>query len=115
MDQKNQPAAPDHYPIPYPTSLRDQVCNRYLNSARSVDRILADLLDPQRVTIMVGDHGESFLEDGCQGHGIRISRVQNRTPAVVYWPGCEPKSIDAPTMHADVLPTLASACRLPLN
>lgn len=114
-DQHFQPAADDRFLYPYPESNRDLVWNRYKNSARTVDRFLRAVMRDDRVVIVTGDHGESFLEDGTIGHGIRISEFQNMTPAVIYIPGAEPRSIAAPTMHADLLTTLLSAVGLRLN
>ena len=108
-DQVFQPAAGDRFLIPYQKSDVPQVWNRYKNSARSVDRFLSSVMQDDRVVIVTGDHGESFLEDGVCGHGVRISRYQNMTPAVIYVPNRTAQTIDAPTTHADVLPTLLSA------
>ena len=54
------------------------------------------------VVIVMGDHGEPFLDDGTASHGTRLSRYQNMSPAVVYYPGIQPRVIDAPTFHADL-------------
>ncbi len=109
QDQVFQPAADDRFLIPFSKSASPAIWNRYKNSARSIDRFLAAVMNPHRVIIVTGDHGESFLEDGVCGHGVRISKYENMTPAVVYVPGAKPRLLDAPTMHADLLPTLLSA------
>lgn len=114
-DQVFQPAADDRFLIPYSESSRPRVWNRYKNSARSIDRLLAAVMKPDRVIIITGDHGESFLEDGTCGHGIRISKYQNMTPAVIHFPGVAARVIRSPTMHADLLPTLLSAVGIPLS
>lgn len=111
-DQLFQPAADDRFVYPYAESSQRQVWNRYKNSAHTVDRFLSAVLKDNRVVIVTGDHGEAFLEDGTIGHGIRISEYQNMTPAVVYVPGCEPRVIESPTSHADLLPTLLAAVGL---
>lgn len=107
-DRLDRPAADERYPFPYPASLQSKVWNRYRNSARTVDRLLKDLLTEDRVIAVTGDHGESFLEDTTIGHGLRLSSFQNMTPAVFYAPDIPHRVIDSPTMHADVLPTLIS-------
>ncbi|MDA7873971.1 sulfatase-like hydrolase/transferase [Rhodopirellula sp.] len=107
-DQLDQPAADNRYPFPYPARMRDSVWNRYRNSARTVDRLLKPLLSRDRVIVAVGDHGESFLEDGTIGHGIRLSRYQNMTAAVMFCPGKLARVVELPTSHTDVLPTLFS-------
>ncbi len=105
-DQIFQPAADDRLRYPYDDAMRDQVWNRYKNSARTVDRFLAAAFRENCVMLVTGDHGESFLEDGTIGHGIRISEYQNMTPAILYAPNLEPRTLDCPTSHADLLPTL---------
>jgi membrane-anchored protein YejM (alkaline phosphatase superfamily) len=114
-DQVFQPAADDRFLIPYPQAARPQIWNRYKNSARSVDRLLSAVLRQDRVVVVTGDHGESFLEDGTIGHGIRISAFQNKTPAVLFIPGQPGRVIEAPTSHADLLPTILSATGVPLS
>ena len=112
QDRLDLPAADDRFVIPFAESAAPAVWNRYKNSARSIDRFLSAILSEDRIVIVTGDHGEAFLEDGTCGHGIRLSRYQNMTPAVIYCPGRAPRVIDRPTMHADLLPTLLSAAGL---
>ncbi len=114
-DQIFQPAANDRFLIPYTDSSREEVWNRYKNSAHSVDRLLSSLLREDRVVVVTGDHGESFLDDGTIGHGTRISEFQNMTPAMIFAPNMLPRVIDEPTMHADLLPTLLGILGLRLN
>ena len=114
-DRLFQPAADDRFAYPYTAQMRSRVWNRYKNSARSVDRLLSALFQKDRVILVTGDHGESFLEDATIGHGIRISEYQNMTPAILHAPGEKPRIIKAPTMHADLLPTLLSAINCELT
>jgi len=114
-DQLDQPAADNRFPFPYPARIRDAVWNRYCNSARTVDRLLKPLLRRDSIVVAVGDHGEAFLEDGTVGHGTRISRYQNMTPAVLYCPDESAQTIDQPTCHADVLPTILSFLKVQLS
>ncbi len=115
QDRLFQPAADDRFVIPFSTDAVTEVWNRYKNSARSIDRFLSAVLDDDRIAMITGDHGESFLEDGVCGHGVRVSRYQNMTPAVIYCPGEFPRIVLEPTMHADLLPTLLSAVGLRLS
>jgi hypothetical protein len=114
-DRVFEPAADDRFLYPFPSMQRSRVWNRYKNSARSVDRLLSVLYRDDLVTIVTGDHGEAFLEDTTIGHGIRISKYQNQTPAVIYAPHLTPQKIIAPTMHADLLPTIVSLCGFKLS
>ncbi|MEM6777507.1 MAG: sulfatase-like hydrolase/transferase [Planctomycetota bacterium] len=111
----DQPAATKSYLIPFPPSQRQLVWNRYRNAARSIDAMLAEVLTDDRVIVFAGDHGESFLEDGTVGHGTRLSRYQNMTPAIIAGPGISPQAMDIPTMHADVLPTCLSALGIKMS
>jgi membrane-anchored protein YejM (alkaline phosphatase superfamily) len=105
-DQVFAPAADERLPYPYSESMRDQVWNRYKNAARTVDRFIGSVMREDLAMLVVGDHGEAFLEDGTIGHGIRISRQQNMTPAVLATPDTLKRAIHAPTGHIDLLPTL---------
>ena len=114
-DQIFQPAADLRFTIPYSESSAPMVWNRYKNSARSIDGFLKAILAEDRVAIVTGDHGESFLEDGTCGHGSRLSKYQNMTPAVIYFPGKPPRKINKPTIHADILPTLVAGLGLKVD
>ncbi|MCO8122212.1 sulfatase-like hydrolase/transferase [Stieleria sp. TO1_6] len=104
-----QPAATQTFIAPYTGSQRELVWNRYRNSLRSLDYMIGPLLQRDRWIVIVGDHGESFMDDGTIGHGTRLSKTQNTTSAMLYFPEHEPRVVDELTMHADVLPTVLSA------
>lgn len=101
-----QPAATQSFMSPYTETQRQLVFNRYRNSVRSLDRMITPLLTKDRLVVVAGDHGESFMDDGTIGHGTRLSKIQNMTSAMMYLPGQQPRVVDELTMHADVLPTL---------
>lgn len=105
-DQVFQPAADQRFQYPYGPPMREQVWNRYKNSAHTIDRFLGAIMSDDLVMMVTGDHGESFLEDGTIGHGTRISRYQNMTPSVLFVPGRPAHTLDVPTSHVDLLPTL---------
>ena len=100
------------YVMPYTEAMQPAIWNRYRNSLRSLDHVMSELLNPHRVIIAVGDHGESYLDDGTIGHGSRMSAVQCMTPAMFYFPNKQLPAISAPTYHADLLPTLLSGLGL---
>ena len=87
--------------------------NRYRNVLAFMDDLLGDLVervDPARtIVVITGDHGESFGEDGLWLHAGRLSDQQTRTPLVLRGPGIARGVITAPTIHADLLPTLLHA------
>ncbi|QDT06057.1 Sulfatase [Rubripirellula lacrimiformis] len=119
-DRHFSPAADDRFPIPYPPRDRLEVWNRYRNAAVTVDRFIGAIATDrvgadECVIVVTGDHGEAFLEDGTIGHGTRLSPQQNMTPAIIRIPTASPRIIDAPTMHADILPTVLQACGITVN
>jgi membrane-anchored protein YejM (alkaline phosphatase superfamily) len=88
--------------------------NRYINSVHHLDmqygRIFEymkknQLLD-NTIVILIGDHGEEFMENGYWGHNSTFADPQVRTPLVIYKPGMKPFIEDQMTSHMDVIPTV---------
>jgi len=88
--------------------------NRYLNAVHHLDsqfgRVIAhlkqnNLLD-STIVILVGDHGEEFMEHGFWGHNSTFADAQTRTPLVLWVPGMAPKTYDKLTSHLDIPATL---------
>ncbi len=115
QDRIFQPEAKEEFLIPYTADMVPGIYNRYKNSARTLDRMIKPLLRDDCIVVFIGDHGESFLEDGSAIHGLRLSRVQNMTPMVFYYPGVMPRKIESPTLHADILPTVLSILNIPVT
>ncbi len=87
--------------------------NRARNAAHKLDRILDEfLVEFERtrgrapLVVFTGDHGEEFREKGHIGHGSAVTSEQIHVPAVWLGPGVPKGRFDAPTSHADVVPTL---------
>lgn len=109
LQVRNLPSANADYPLPFGPASQRAVWNRYRNSARTLDAMIAPLLqNPQRLVAIVGDHGESFLDDGTIGHGTRLSAAQVQTPAILFGRKVAQREIGFKTSHADLLPTLIS-------
>lgn len=88
--------------------------NRYINSVHHLDsqfgRIFTylkekNLLD-STIVIMLGDHGEEFMEHGYWGHNSTYVDQQIRTPLVIWVPGKAPKVDDRMASHMDIIPTI---------
>jgi uncharacterized protein len=86
---------------------------RARNAAHKLDRVLDGFLsDFERVrgraplVVFTGDHGEEFREKGHLAHGSAVTSEQIHVPAVWLGPGVPRGRFDAPTSHADVVPTL---------
>lgn len=91
-----------------------EIKNRYINAANSVDMQIGRVIDHLRekrlldntIVIVLGDHGEEFMERGRWGHSAEFNRFQTSTPAVVYVPGQKPRVITGITSHLDIPATL---------
>jgi membrane-anchored protein YejM (alkaline phosphatase superfamily) len=94
-------------------SNRVPMTNRYLNSLAFSDDLLADAiaqLDPERtIIVLTGDHGESLGDDGRFGHAYSFADAISTVPFAIVGPGVPRTTLDSPTLHADVLRTLAHA------
>ena len=88
--------------------------NRYINSVHHLDmqfgRIFSYLKEHQlmdnTIVVLIGDHGEEFMEHGFWGHNSTFVDPQVRTPLVIYAPGMKPLVSDDMTSHMDVIPTI---------
>ncbi len=88
--------------------------NRYINSVHHLDmqygRIFEYLKTHQlldnTIVVLIGDHGEEFMEHGFWGHNSTFVDQQVRTPLVIYKPGMKPFVSDQMTSHMDVVPTI---------
>ena len=72
------------------------------------------------MVVVLGDHGEEFLEHNGFGHGHDVFQEQIWVPLVFLWPDEErfaamPARIDRPVSLLDVLPTLLVLFDLPVG
>jgi hypothetical protein len=91
--------------------------NRYRNSVYFVDSLLGEFLDKLKkqglwddsIIVVVGDHGEEFMERGHLTHGSELNRFQTsigfvfRVPPALRSPSPEPVKIAS---QVDIFPTL---------
>jgi membrane-anchored protein YejM (alkaline phosphatase superfamily) len=91
------------------------VQNRARNAAHKLDRIVDGFLTRFErtrgrapIVVFTGDHGEEFRQKGHIGHGSAVTSEQIHVPAVWLGPDVPAGRFDAPTSHADVVPTLFS-------
>lgn len=88
--------------------------NRYINAAHYVDRQVSRVIDRLRrdklldntIVIVLGDHGEEFMERSRWGHSAEFNRFQTGTPAVIWVPGTQPRVLTGITSHLDIPATL---------
>lgn len=105
----------------WPKDRAPQVRNRYLNSVRNVDRLLAGFVEELKrrnlweecLFVVLGDNGEAFHEHGFGNHSGPMYDEVGRTLAIVKPPGSKsPRSIRVtqPVSHIDIaasVPALA--------
>lgn len=58
------------------------------------------------LVVVTGDHAEEMREQGHLGHGSALTVQQIHVPMVILGDGVPAGRFDAPTSHADVVPTL---------
>ena len=88
--------------------------NKYKNSVLFEDHLAGRILKAVGETgglkdtavLIMGDHGEAFMERGRYGHNQGYSPEEVRVPLVLYLPGRAPYVTDALTSHLDIAPTL---------
>jgi len=88
--------------------------NRYINSVHHLDMQFGRIFDylkqhqllDNTIVVLLGDHGEEFMEHGFWGHNSTFVDQQVRTPLVIYTPKMQALVSDQMTSHMDVVPTL---------
>ncbi|NMF96112.1 sulfatase-like hydrolase/transferase [Aromatoleum toluolicum] len=91
-----------------------QIKNRYINAAHHVDSQIGRMIDhlqkrgllDDTIVIVLGDHGEEFMERSRWGHSAEFNRFQTSTPAVIRVPGRAPRVVAGITSHLDIPATL---------
>ena len=90
-----------------------QVVNRYKNSLRFVDGLFGEIvaglkargLYEKAVIIVVGDHGQEFMEHGAFSHASNLFNPQIRIPLIMRLPGASRRPAGMAS-QVDILPTL---------
>ncbi len=91
-------------------ALRNRVENTYDNSVLHADETTAQILESleahgygdDTLTVITGDHGEEFCENGFWGHTSNFAPLQVEVPFILRGPGIEPGTEAGPTSHLDV-------------
>jgi hypothetical protein len=71
-----------------------------------VDHLRQRGLLEDTIVVVLGDHGEEFMERGRWGHGAEFNRFQTGTPGVIRVPGRASAVIRGITSHLDIPATL---------
>ncbi|GAB4431433.1 MAG: hypothetical protein OHK0011_14280 [Turneriella sp.] len=95
-----------------PRSSRD----RYINNLYAQDKVIRQIVESleasgnmqNTVLVIVGDHGEAFYQHpGNRVHSAESYNENIAAPLFIYAPGMvEPRRISAPTVHADIVPSV---------
>jgi len=92
----------------------DGLRNKYKNSVYFDDHLVGKILKTlgetgglkDTVVMVLGDHGEAFLERGRYGHNQGYSPEEVHVPLVFYAPGRAPARIKTLTDHLDIIPAI---------
>jgi len=104
----------------------ERMISRYYNNLNLLDHMLKSVYEnlikegllERTVFVIVGDHGQAFGQhhsDNYMHH--RYSYNENlETPAIIHQPALfKPRTVEVPTSHVDLLPTLLDAMRVPYS
>ncbi|MBA4386852.1 MAG: hypothetical protein C0404_02655 [Verrucomicrobia bacterium] len=88
--------------------------NRYLNSIHFLDELSHKVVSGIRssgqagntIVVVLGDHGEEFMENGFFSHNSGFDDYQVRTLCLMSIPGVSPRVSTNLTSHVDIVPTI---------
>ncbi len=76
---------------------------------RRIVKLLEDRFPQRGALIVMGDHGESFMEHGLTGHATTLYEENIRVPLLIHIPGVEPDEVTEPVSLIDLGPTILDA------
>jgi len=104
----------------------ESMISRYYNNLNLLDHMLKRVYEnlkkegllERTIFVIVGDHGQAFGQhhsDNYMHH--RYSYNENlETPVIIHQPALfKPRTVEVPTSHVDILPTLLDAMRIPYS
>jgi len=123
-----EPWASRYLPVPPPYSNGDGIIhipadvvpllkNQYDNALSYVDHwvgFLREQLERHRlldrsIVVVVGDHGEGFMEHGLARHGMHLWNEMIQVPAILWAPGLlAPRRVTQTISQIDLVPTVAA-------
>ncbi len=92
--------------------MRRRLIDAYDEELLFVDHHLGALLDevrerhPNTVIVVVGDHGDEFLEHGQYGHAFSLYETLVHVPLLLWAPELAPSRVPSQVRLMDVFPTL---------
>jgi arylsulfatase A-like enzyme/Flp pilus assembly protein TadD len=113
-----------HFPYAAPEPFASRFAGAaYQAEVAEADDALGTLLRPliaegaggRTLAVLTADHGESLGEHEEETHGIFAYEATLRVPLILYQPRLfEPRVVDEPVRHVDLLPTILDALALPV-
>ncbi len=100
--------------------LRDHLRDAYDEEMLGTDSVLAPFLrkvreeNPNTIVVLVGDHGDEFLEHGMIGHGHQLYDELLHVPLLFWAPNLRPLRVGAQVRLIDVFPTVLDLAGVPL-
>ncbi len=99
---------------------KEMIFNRYLNSLRFTDDLFGQFIDAlkreglfeQSVIVVVGDHGQQFMEHGFMMHGRTLFNEDLHVPLFMHIPGRSHEHLDIVASEMDIMATLMDLCGL---
>lgn len=99
---------------------KEMIFNRYLNSLRFTDDLFGQFIDAlkreglfeQSVIVVVGDHGQQFMEHGFMMHGRTLFNEDLRVPLFMHIPGRGHEHLEIVASEMDIMATLMDLCGL---
>jgi arylsulfatase A-like enzyme len=85
---------------------------------RQIGRLLDALANKpfanRTIVVVTADHGEAFGEHGMSWHGMELWEELVRVPWIIFVPSLQPRHIETPRGHIDLLPTVLELLRFSL-
>src|SRR5262249_10795891 len=78
-----------------------------------LDRLRAAGQLDRTLVVVTADHGESLGDHGETTHGLFAYDSTLRVPLIVQAPGIQPRVVDTPVAHDDMLPTILDLVGVP--
>ncbi len=114
-----EPHFPYAPPAPFAEAFSD---DPYQGEVAATDAALELLLEPvlsagdagKTLVVLTSDHGEALGEHGEATHGIFAYEASLKVPLILFQPRLfEPRVVEEPARHIDVLPTILDALSIP--
>ncbi|RMH01516.1 MAG: hypothetical protein D6702_11435 [Planctomycetota bacterium] len=89
--------------------LRDAYDEELLYTDSAIGPFIRHVRDkfPNTIIVLVGDHGDEFMDHGAIGHGHILFDELTHVPLVIWAPGVEGRRVASQVRLMDIVPTVA--------